>query len=456
MTENRLSDSSVRIMKTSAIVLGCLMILVAMLSNVLGLSIGSGLSRNQIGFAVAGVILIISGVLGKRFPLFYRGAALMLLNIILALVLLDFASLVIVKLINAEKFSIMEKKIEHVDFRDTEHSVIVSSYIPYVMWRSNPSCPGDPVTIDDNGFRITPEASRSPDAFSVFMFGGSAMWGANVNDSCTIAAYLQKDLSEMIERPVAVSNLASNAHTSTQEVIELVFQLREGNIPDLVVFYDGFNDVWAAYESGRVGVHHSFDVIAARIEGHPEAMGTRSPIELILRNSNTWLLVTSLRDKGILSVEDTPEIQSYRTRGMDSDSLASEVVDIYLNNCSIIKHLAYAYDFNYLIVWQPNIWCGDKKLTVSEQRIYDGDFEFYPAGRDPALRELLAASYSRFETSLPDSLHYFSFSAVFDSIEEEIYIDPFGPHINEWANGMIAGKLLDLVMEVCPEIPDIH
>ena len=440
-------------MKISAIVLGCLMILAALLSNVLGLSIGSGLSRNQISFAIAGIALIISGVLGKCFPAFYKGAALMLLNIVLVLVLLDFVSLVLVKLIDPEKFSIRARKIEHVDFLDKGQSVIISSYIPYVMWRSNPSFLGDQVTIDDNGFRVTPEAHQSPDAFSVFMFGGSALWGANVNDSCTIAAYLQKELSEMVEHPVAVSNLASNAHTSTQEVIELMFQLREGNIPDLVIFYDGFNDVWAAYESGMAGVHHSFDVIAARIEGQPEAMGTRSPIELILNNSNTWLLITSLREKGILAVEDTPEIQNYRIRGMDSDSLASEVVRTYLNNCSIIKHLAYAYGFDYLFVWQPNIWCGDKKLTVSEQKIYDGDFEFYPAGRDPALRELLAAAYSRFETSLPDSIHYFSLATVFDGIEEEIYNDPFGPHVNEWANGLIAGKLLDLLTGICRDIP---
>jgi hypothetical protein len=183
------------------------MILAALLSNVLGLSIGSGLSRNQIGFAIAGIALIISGVLGKRFPAFYKGAALMLLNIVLALVLLDFVSLVLVKLIDPEKFSIRARIIEHADFLDKGQSVIISSYIPYVMWRSNPSFPGDQVTIDDNGFRVTPEAHQSPDAFSVFMFGGSALWGANVNDSCTIAAYLQKELSEMVEHPVAVAQM---------------------------------------------------------------------------------------------------------------------------------------------------------------------------------------------------------------------------------------------------------
>jgi len=442
MTENRLSDSSIRIVRTSAIVFGCLMILVAILSNVIGLSISSGFSSNQIGFAVAGIVLITSGVLGRRFPGLYRSTALMLLNIVLVLVLLDFVSLVIVKLIDVEEYGIMARKMEHEYFQDTEQRVIITSYIPYVMWRSSPSQPGGPVTIDDSGFRITPETSRDSDAFTVFMLGGSAMWGMNVNDSCTIAAYLQKDLSEMIDRPVAVRNLASNGHTSTQEVIELMFQLREGYIPDLVVFYDGFNDVWAAYESGIAGVHHSFELIAARIEGRSEAMESRSPIELILKNSNIWLLINSLKDSGILSEENTSEVRSYRTMDLDLDSLASEVVRVYLNNCSIIEHLANAYDFDYLIVWQPNIWCGNKILTTSEQRIYDGDVESYPAGRDPALRELLAATYSFFETSLPDSIHYCSFAAVFDGIEDEIYTDLCGAHINAWGNEIIARELL--------------
>ena len=37
-------------------------------------------------------------------------------------------------------------------------------------------------------------------------------------------------------------------------MMELFLQLREGNIPDLVVFYDGVNDVFSAYQQGKAGI----------------------------------------------------------------------------------------------------------------------------------------------------------------------------------------------------------
>jgi hypothetical protein len=40
---------------------------------------------------------------------------------------------------------------------------------------------------------------------------------------------------------------------STQSVIMLLRQLQHGNIPDVVVFYDGVNDTYAAYQQGFAG-----------------------------------------------------------------------------------------------------------------------------------------------------------------------------------------------------------
>lgn len=268
-----LSDGTVRTARKVAVSLGCLLVLVACLADLLGLSAGSGFSGNQVAFGAAGIVLIVAGILGRRFPRFYRGTAVLLLNVIIVLILLEFLSLVIVKLIDNDRFSERAQRLEEAGSDNLERTVLVSRYVPWVMWRSMRSYPGDPVTVSENGYRLTPGASEAPDAYRLFTFGGSAMWGAGVGDSCTIAAFLQRGLEELVDGPVSVSNMAQNAHTSTQEIIELMLQLRSGNIPDFVVFYDGFNDVWAAYESGIAGVHHSFDVISARIEGREEPGG---------------------------------------------------------------------------------------------------------------------------------------------------------------------------------------
>jgi len=448
---NELGDGSVRILRLIAISVGTLMVIASVFADSVGLSVGGGISRNQIGFLISGVVLIASGLLGRRFPGFYRGTAVMLLNIIILLIMLEFVSLVIVKLIDGNRFSERAQRMEEGGSDFLESTVLVSRYIPWVMWRATPSYPGDPVTVGEDGHRLTPGSSEAPDAYRVFTFGGSAMWGEGVADSCTIAAYLQSELEELVDRPVSVSNMSQNAYTSTQEIIELMLQLRSGSVPDFVVFYDGFNDVWAAYESGIAGVHHTFDVISARIEGREESGGGSTPLQGLLRESNSWLLLTTLREKGFLGTSDEqPVLRTYEMMGKDRDSLAREVVGLYFQNCSLVEHLAQAYGFEYMIVWQPVIWCGDKELTEHELEISNGRFDCFPAGRDSALIYLLETSYRFFEQSIPDSLHYFSFTGIFDGVEETAYSDYTGVHLEPWANGMIADELLVRLQELYP------
>ena len=446
MKNHELSDATVRVIRIIAISSGCLLLLTAMFSNTIGLSTSSGLSMNQIYFAVAGIVLVISGFLGRRFPEFYSSTAKILLNIVIAVVLLEFLSLAIVKIIDSDRFNIRARKIEEGHLDELEGMVVCGRYAPFVVWRSNPISNCDSITVSEDGYRITPGASRGGDAFKVFMLGGSAMWGEGASDSCTIAAYLQRDLNELIYRPVAVYNLAQVGHSSTQELIELMLQLRNGNTPDLVIFYDGFNDVCCGFENGVAGVHTSLESIAGRIEGTAEAMGILTVWEILLSKTNTWLLVTSLQAKGILP-EETLEIPTYRTMGVDCDSLTSDIVSIYYDNCRVVEALAESYGFDYLIVWQPTIWSGGKTLTDREQEFMEVEHPSFTWGADPAFRELLVASYDLYEETITDSTRYFSFRSIFDGVEDEVYIDYSGSHITARANKMIADTLIGTILE---------
>ena len=92
------------------------------------------------------------------------------------------------------------------------------------------------------------------------------MWGSGAPDWGTIAAYLQAGLESSWDEPVCVVNFGQSAYVSTQGAVELIMQLRSGNVPDRVLFYDGINDVIAAGESGQAGAHLNFDAVAARFE----------------------------------------------------------------------------------------------------------------------------------------------------------------------------------------------
>lgn len=455
MKEVPLGDSAVRSIRIVAITIGALLLLAAIFANVLGFSVSGGLSRNQISFGAIGLVLIAAGLLGRRFPGFYRGAAVVLLNVIVLIVVLDLAALVLVKLIDPDRFSLRAAKLEQGLDEEFESAVTISSYVPYVLWRSEPSFQGGPVAIDDDGRRITPGSSVDEAAYTVFLLGGSAMWGADVGDRCTIGAYLLEELETRLERPVSVMNLAQNAHASTQEVIELMLELRSGNVPDLVIFYDGFNDVWAANESGIAGVHTSYLPIAARIEGRDAAF--RKPLyETLFQGSNLWLLLTSLRAVPSRTSLDPADIVNHRTMGVDTEVLASEVVDIYFENASLAEHLAGAYGFEVLFVWQPTIWCGSKSLTEEELEIEAGLGPGYSVGLDPAMQDLLNSAYALYESTRPDTARYVTFQGVFDGEVTRVYTDQCGAHVTAEANQRLAEILADRVLELDLELtPDV-
>jgi len=444
----------VKVLRIIAISLGSMLVFAAVFADVIGLSAGGGISRNQAGFLIGGVVLIASGLLGRKLPGVYRGTALLVLNVIVAIVILEFASIILVKLIHREGFSTRARLLEEDNIDLEEQSILPGMYAPFVVWRYNPALNSDSVTVDSEGYRITPGASHETGAYKVFLLGGSAMWGANTSDFFTIGAYLQASLHEALQRPVNVSNMAQIAHSSTQEIIELILQLRAGNIPDLVIFYDGFNDIWGAYEAGEAGTHFSEGLIAARLEGKPEAFDIHPPLEALLRESNTWFLVTSLRDRVSDRETELQRVETYHTSDVDPDSLAADVVETYLGNSSIVEALAMQYGFEYLFIWQPSVWFSEKKLTEYELDIYEGEFEFFFAGYDPAFKVLYTATYSLFEEVAVDSLRYLSFAGIFDDVEETVYNDYSGVHVEPWANKMIAEELLIKLLELDPVLTE--
>jgi len=455
MSKTKLSDGAVGLLRRTAAIIGCAFLLLAILADPLGLSVGYGLSRNQVAFGIAGLVFIAAGILGRRFPGVYRGTGLLLLNFLVALVTVEFLSLVMVKIIDEDRFLERAGELDEGHATETGDFIVRGRYAPYVVWRQDPSCSTESMRIGKDGRRFTPCASEDPEAFQVFLMGGSAMWGSTVIDSATIGCFLQRDLSALLRDSsgsgVAVRNFAQSGFSSTQEVIELMLQLQQGDVPDLVIFYDGFNDVLGSYANGFAGGHHSQKQIASRVEGRsPEFQGTPI-IRQILQSSYTWLLVASLRGLDVDGMGVySDKLITYRTMGVDRDSLADATIQTYLGNCEVAKALGNAYGFECLFIWQPCVWLGEKTLTKSERITFEGGFSEYQYADDPAFRDLLAACDKRYGILVPDTLPFASFTGVFDPLTEEIYSDHSGVHVNSQGNGIVAGAILEAWQREAP------
>lgn len=77
--------------------------------------------------------------------------------------------------------------------------------------------------------------------------------GTNARDTFTIPSLLARAV-EGRGINVEIINFGETGYVSTQEVITLLLQLRQGNVPDIVIFYDGVNDTYSAYRNEIAGI----------------------------------------------------------------------------------------------------------------------------------------------------------------------------------------------------------
>lgn len=255
---------------------------------------------------------------------------------------------------------------------------------------------------------------------------GSPDWG-------TITAHLQNGLDELVEGPVCVVNLGQDGYVSTQNAVALMLELQSGNVPDAVIFYDGVNEVTAAWESGRPRVHVTLAQIAARFEVR------ESPLVAWIRGTRTYAIAERLAAQ-LQPARSGGNHLSPSENGATSDpsDLAEAVAETYLANYRLVGILAKEYGFDHYFFLQPHPAVSEKNLTDDELRMM--------ADMDPSLAELAIDFYDEIETIAPDLERLWYLADVFSSEDETIWIDEVG-HITPEANQLIATEML-LAMEV--------
>jgi len=406
-----------------------------------------------LGFWIV-VLVISSPAVIQRVPAVYKGVALLTLNALILLLCFEVASLGAVKI-----WSVVPKAQQLVGEGSPRETVSYYAgqdwaaqfwhefrltrkqrYYPYVGWRRAPFN-GTTINIDQRGIRLTPGADCRPNSYKVFAFGGSTMWGTGSPNWGTIAAYLQAGLEKLRHGPVCVVNFGETAYVSTQGVILLLMQLQSGNVPNLVLFFDGASDIYAAYQSGRAGTPQNLAQLAARFET------SSSPTFLErLRSSYSYSLIENLVVKPIIAKPrqqnepPAPELGAYEiTHTIDVPTLSDSIVQDYFGNYKIVTALAQRYGFNYFFFLQPIVSLGGKSLTSEEeemrQRLEMGH----------AINKLLTSVYQRAE--LESSKHYrnfYSMTHVFDGYNPLVWIDEF--HVTPVGNQLLAQKMLEVVV----------
>jgi lysophospholipase L1-like esterase len=304
-------------------------------------------------------------------------------------------------------------------------------YRDYVLWRRGPFT-GKFVNINSDGIRVTPGADCGANSYKVFTFGGSTMWGTGAPDWGSIPGYLQADFNALKRGPVCVVNFAESAYVSTQGVIQLMLELQSGNIPDLFVSYEGANDVYAAYQSGR-STHQNSNQIADRLNKAKNSPQFITWIE----STNSFHLSERLMARLRRKAQDRPALITYKTTGIDTETLTGSMVGTYLGNYKLVEALAQAYGFKFLFFWQPQVAVGTKPLTSEELEMR--------RGLDPDLIEFYESTYRRVQQVAKKYENLYYIADTFDSSDFQIYIDQV--HVTPVGNRLIAERIFRIIME---------
>jgi len=304
-------------------------------------------------------------------------------------------------------------------------------YHPYVLWRRQPFV-GEVINIDHHARRTTPNADCSPHAYTVYLFGGSTLWGTGTPDWGTIAAHLQTALAAHHTQPVCVVNFGESAYVSDQNIIALVLELKAGRVPDVVLFYDGINEMLAAYQNGQAGLHQNM----RQFNGLFKSQNTGGIRAIVVDWFQQTTYSARLLDRwfGTFRNRQEPEV-TYQTLGAELEPLADAVMANYRENYVFVEQLAAVYGFEFAFFWEPIIIMSNKELTSYEQALQ--------ASEPAALRALTEAIYTRAQHTAPQLPRLYSLVHVLDEQSAQMWVDP--RHLTPEANQIVAGAMLAVI-----------
>ena len=293
-----------------------------------------------------------------------------------------------------------------------ESDLLHTEYVPYRGWRRLPFT-GAYVNAGADGDRVHPiRTSHETPRATVRFFGGSTMWGTGSADHETIPAYFNA-----LHPDLRVFNHGQTGYVSRQNLARLVNLVNEGEAMDVVVFYDGYNDVRSLCR---------FDT---SVQGHSREEKIRSA----LRPTQNLLAA--------LTGSTTRVIRFFLPKPRPDDALPSRchaepergprVIRTLLSNWRTAREVARLGGAEFVAILQP---VAALSTGRTDRLVNDATFK----GRAhellyPELRRALAEADERWVHDL---------STLFDR-DEYIFVD--AAHVSPNGNRIMAERLSELV-----------
>jgi len=296
------------------------------------------------------------------------------------------------------------------------------------------------VNVDRYGFVVT-ENPRKPscrEKKTVFLFGGSTMANDGViRDRDTIPSQLSRRLNDAFpDICFELYNFGQSGYAVHNELVLLDALLSRGKIPDMVIFYDGVNDLLYRVVDGVPHMNYTSYRDAFRFFDSPCPNVLR--LAAGLRRFLALFRLFFGPPEPPYHLSDDPEVIEKR---------AAAVLGEYFGVVEHVRKMGEAYGFKTLAFFQPTLFTSGKEKTGEERELLAKVERHIPQAGEGFRRGY--AAYRRMAPAHAAVAR--DLTGAFDATDASVFVD--FAHLSPRGNARVADAMLPAVRDAFAATP---
>lgn len=284
------------------------------------------------------------------------------------------------------------------------------------------------ININSHGFRGPEFSTIKPEnTYRIFVIGGSTTFGTGTtSDSTTISGFLQQKLeTENLPKKIEVINTGISALYSGTEVGLIKEQILELD-PDLLIIYDGWNDITKHFDHYYDGINSSTNLDNLAVE-----RDTFYEVGEALFDYSTFVKVIYTNLDFLPMQFAGPAVYPFENVEIEKKA------DIWTTRWIEICELGEREGFDAVITIHPILGSSDRIMSQFEKK----QFEWKENERRLPALDIYANKLTELNKHCTKTA---DLRNVFDRINEPLYLDAV--HIGDKGNEIVAEKIFDVVL----------
>ncbi len=312
-----------------------------------------------------------------------------------------------------------------------EYSQIKFHYETPVVWRAN-KFKGKTINISGkHNSRLTLSNFKNTELLNqnAFFFGGSVMWGFGSNDENTIPSNFER------VSKIKSFNFAESAWNSNQSLFYLIKLLKEGYEPELVVFYNGVNELDKCSKGAEKNLRSN---VIQEDQLRDKFYTIKDDTKLTFKYyfSIPIEFFSNLKNKINRSKDLVEVVQNFNQEtGCSNLDKVEQIAENVVQNWDIANNLVNSYGGKFYAILEPHI-------TFNNHALYS--FVDLKEEESKNIKNI----YKKIEKKMKNRKYFINFKNIFLKYEDDLPIFVDTHHTSPNGNLIVANEFFKEFMKV--------